>query len=893
MITFFNNLNIRYKLICTFSFFAFLIGLFVFFFFPYQQKLQIIEQTKEKSIAIAKMTADNLAVTLEFEDKETTREVLSILKENEDFEFVLVDDANGKCFESINQEKAIRINNAEDCIVACCNIEGDIAVTSLPIISKNKSVGTLHLGMSMKRINKAIDRNIILALLVSVFLVLILIFSAYFVSGVITKPIHKAIDVFSKTAKGDFSEKLQVSSTDEVGKLSQAFNKMSENLETSIEKIGQSEERYRLNFERVSDVIVSIDENWVFLDITPSVEKFIGYLPEELIGRKISDCSILSSDSLMKIRENAKVLLAGQQTVGTEYEFISKEDTHRFGEISSSPLLKDGKVERIISVIRDVSERKKYEQDLEKAKEIAESANEAKSNFLANMSHEIRTPMNGIIGFTDMLLETKLDSEQQDFAETIHNSGEALLSLINDILDFSKIESGRIELEPIDFDVEVIAYDVCDLISPRIEKDKVDVFCRIVDDLPAVVLGDPHRFRQVLTNLMGNAAKFTKDGEIELILEVQQETDDQILIHTRVRDTGIGIPDEKIDTIFDIFQQADTSTTREYGGTGLGLAICRQIARIMKGDVWVESELGKGSVFNFTAWLNKTEDKKARRVVPALLRSKKVIIADDKDLNLDILKNILESSGMQVIACQNGGDVLQELKQARKTGQPFDLGVFDIRMPVMNGYELVREIRSTVGEQMQLLALSASPEGSAKKSREAGFNGFLPKPVNRIKLLSMIAHLLGEQTGGDIENPSTGLVTQYSIIENQKGAVSILLADDNLVNQKLTVKLLTKAGYSVEIANNGQEAVDKYLSRPYSFDIIFMDVQMPVLNGLEATQQLRQKGFSDLPIVALTANVMKNDREKCLESGMNDYISKPIKREIVFGILKKWVLDKV
>jgi PAS domain S-box-containing protein len=646
-------------------------------------------------------------------------------------------------------------------------------------------------------------------------------------------------------------------------------------------------------------VLVSVAGRIVFANVAFS--RISGYSADELAAIE-STLDLIAPSDREAAAQRSRELHAAQRDGGRFESGIQHRLGHRVPiETASRVLHTDGRMQRI-TLLHDITERKaaeaalaaanaKLEQAAKTATELAaaaDAANQAKSAFLANMSHEIRTPMNGVIGMTGLLLDTALTPEQHEFVQTIRGSGEALLTIINDILDFSKIESGKLELEQQPFDLRDCLESALDLLAPRAAEKGLDLAYLIADTVPATLCGDVTRLRQILVNILSNAVKFTSAGEVVVTVAAQPGPSQDHTLHIAVRDTGIGIPADRLDRLFQAFSQADSSTTRHYGGTGLGLAISKRLSELMGGTIWVESVAGQGSTFHitFTAGSAPSQPRIYLRGAVPQLSGKRLLVVDDNATNRRIMTLQAESWGMSVSAASSGAEALDWLGR----GTSCDLAVLVMQMPGMDGVQLAEAIRARrLAKPLPLILLTSL--GRRLEDLESGaFAACLSKPIKASQLYDCLLAAIDA-----LAKPRTTAAPRVSL-DDQMAArlpLRLLLAEDNPVNQKVALLTLGRLGYRADVAGNGLEVLDAL--RRQSYDVVLMDVQMPELDGLETTRRI----VHDLPpgqrpwIVAMTANAMEGDRDACIAAGMDDYLSKPVRAADLISALERAVPSNI
>ena len=709
-------------------------------------------------------------------------------------------------------------------------------------------------------------------------------------------------------------------------KAENALRNARDNLENEVirrtKELADSTGRLQAILDTAVDGIITIDENGIIESFNPAAEKIFGYAMEEVLGENVS---ILvpephhskHDEYLRNYKDTGQGRIIG---IGREVEAKRKDGSLFPMELGVNKIDIAGQ-HGFVGVTRDISERKQAEDklqryarqlelqtlELEHAKEKADEANKMKGEFLANMSHEIRTPMNGIIGMTELLLETGLTPKQKNYASTVINSADSLLEIINDILDFSKIESGKLELEPIPFDLMTVVEDAAELLTIRAHEKAIELIVRYVPGTPQHLVGDPGRIRQIINNLAGNAIKFTQKGYVMITVEedtgIATTHKRQKRIKISVTDTGIGIPEDAQKKIFDKFSQADTSTTRKFGGTGLGLAICQKLTSMMEGEIQVESTLGEGSTFWFSMQLDADEEADKTPDTIDNLKGLHVLIVDDIPVNGELIAEYLRILEAEPVSCHSADKALELLETATKENQPFQIAILDYLMPEVDGEHLARKIHDSpdIIDPVMVMLSSAGSTAYSQRFMDAGIDAYLSKPIKVNDFNALLSYTWKKACTGE----SNKIITSDDLSRSKSDRLkyrafsfdnpSVLLAEDNRVNQGLATELLEQSGCSVYTVINGKQAIEAV--RDESFDLILMDCEMPEMDGFEASSILAEwkndNTIGNIPIVALTGNAMKGDRDRCLDAGMQDYVTKPIRKNQLLRVMAKWLPDHV
>jgi two-component system sensor histidine kinase/response regulator len=658
----------------------------------------------------------------------------------------------------------------------------------------------------------------------------------------------------------------------------------------SEEEAHRSHQMIRLLLDSVAEAIYGLDMDGNCTFANSACVRLLGYENEsDLLGKNMHELTHHTRlDGTAYPASECPIYRGFETGVGAHADdevFCSKDGRNFPVEYWSHPIVRGGDKLGAVVTFVDVTQRRLAVQELLAAKEAAEEANRAKSQFLANMSHEIRTPMNGILGMTELTLDTELTKEQRDNLGLVRLSAESLLTVLNDILDFSKIEAGKLEFESIPFDLRESLGEAMHTLSFRSQQKGLELIYDVQPDVPESLMGDPGRIRQILVNLIGNAIKFTQQGEIVVRVAHESEEAQKVCLHISVADTGIGIPLDRQQKIFEAFSQADGSTTRKFGGTGLGLTISTRLVEMMGGRIWVESEPGKGSTFHFTTWLG-VQDKVTPpfSVEASQLCDLSALIVDDNLTNRVVLEGMLSRWGMKPVSVDRAEAALQAMQGAARASRPFAIVIVDGQMPGIDGFTLVKQIQACpeLAATTVVMLTSIGHKGDAALCRELGIAAYLMKPARQNELLGTLCRVLRKSP----ETQVPTLITRHTLRE-ERSRLQILLAEDNAVNQTLAVRILEKRGYVVTVAGDGRAALAALEKQP--FDLVLMDVQMPEMDGFQATAAIRAKeqpGAPSLPIIAMTAHALKGDQERCIAAGMNGYVSKPIRTADLFSAIE-------
>ncbi|HEV3236032.1 MAG TPA: response regulator [Gemmataceae bacterium] len=888
---------------------------------------------QSKGTALANSIASNSVEYLLFRDSATVQALIDQALDTQGVSYVFVVDAQGDIISHTfapsipDKVRDLQGNKRETTTSRLTLGDNEVLDIAAPILAGE--LGHVHVGMDLGLIRASIWSAILRQIALMSVIFLLGVFAAYFLVKKISEPLRQltrhVLQVASQEVASERKDEAEIEiipitgRQDEVGQLARAFQHMSlevgareQCLRKAEASLRKSEQHYRSLLENVTDIIVKLDAQGVASYVSPSLQQVLGYSSKNWVRKSFFE--LIHPDDLEYFEAAfSKAVGKPAEQTSLEIRLVHENGACRVIDALLNNLLADPAVQGMIVTCRDITERKRTE-EFRQAKEAAEAANRLKSDFLANMSHEIRTPMNGILGMTELALDTQLSDEQRDYLTMVKGSADALLALINDILDFSKIEAGKLDLDPVDFHLSDSLGEALKLLGLRAHKKGLELACHIQQEVPNWIHGDPGRLRQIIVNLVGNAIKFTELGEVVVRVAtvpagfipengpgVMPTTENHVgpldgpLLHFSVSDTGIGIPPDKLGSIFEPFTQADGSTTRKYGGTGLGLTISSRLVSLMGGKLWVESEPDKGSTFHFTAHLPQARSTPARKIPSRSLTlvGVRALIVDDNATNRRILHDMLRNWKMHPVAVAGGVQALAELQRALEAGERYSLVLLDAMMPEMDGFMLAERIRRQ--REFALLPLmmltSADRREDVVRCQQLSIVAHLTKPVKQSELLEVILNA----TSPAIETHAYATVvpldrtprpeTKGPSLQEARG-LQILLAEDNIVNQRLAVRLLEKQGHAVTVAVNGRDALRKV--ELGDFDVVLMDVQMPEMGGFEATAALRQRDQAKgcrLPIIAMTAHAMKGDRERCLEAGMDAYVSKPIQAKELFAAI--------
>ncbi|MDH5645290.1 MAG: response regulator, partial [Candidatus Heimdallarchaeota archaeon] len=801
--------------------------------------------------------------------------------------------------------KTEEIQHKEETYDGIFNTLSSVHNETVDIVENDKIYGRIELGMSTDHLDHSLKQAGKLAPYVAAIGITASALFSILLGNFLTRRLAQVKNAAIAISNGDIGHQIHVTGKDELADTAISINKMSLHLEAMYNDLNEalhesrstaidlqeSELHKSLILNNIADVVVSTDKYGDIESVNDSFKKVFGYQDCEVIGKNIK----IIMQPYLSNRHDAyiKQYLPGggfTQVLNKKREMIAlHKDGHAIPiTISVKQAVLNNEI-MFVGLIEDITDKKRFEQELIEAKIEAESASKAKSEFLANMSHEIRTPMNGVIGMLELLTKTELTDVQYKYIRTATSSADLLLNVINDILDFSKIEAGKLTVENISFNVRQVVEDVADLLSQQVNNNMVEICCFIDSDVPSYVNGDPSRLSQILMNLGGNAIKFTAKGEVTIRVFCELLSKEEYKLCFEVRDTGIGIAPDSLELLFNPFQQADGSTSRRFGGTGLGLTICKQLVEMMGGKICATSTPGLGSVFSFEIFTTLSETN-IDKFKTADLLNKTILIVDDNYTNLEIMSSYLMTAGANIYTADNGQESLFRIKNLMQDGAALDLIILDMQMPVLDGIATARKLQADPVTETIPIALVSSLGMVENLPADAGISLCMSKPIRQKQFINHLSLLLsdGVEKSHAKKNMSKTDITSFT-------GARVLLVEDNIVNQEMTIEMLKLLGIEPEVATNGLEAVE--LCKFNDFDIVLMDCQMPVMDGYQATGCIRENeqkcNIARIPIIALTANAMQSDKEKCLTAGMDDHIAKPVKLNSIEAMLASWLPSNI